>query len=93
MFSAKMILATLVVIVNAQTTENSFRAYIENFRAETKFILEEEVPLIEENSPFIDFEEIDEKSIIIVKHDLNDFEDEVSIQWPYLKQKYCKNTI
>ena len=95
MFSGKIILATLASISNSYTTENSFRAYIENFTPVKELILTEnnmeEVPIIEEYSPFVDFEEIDLDPIKIIKHDVNDYEDEVSIQWPYLKHKYCES--
>ena len=26
-------------------------------------------------------------------HDVNDFEDEVSIQWPYINRKLCESTV
>ena len=61
-FSGKIILGTLAIITNGQTTENSFSAYVDNFRTDSDIIetenKQEDVPIIQENSPFVDFEEI-----------------------------------
>ena len=69
---------------------------VQNIEAETDQI-EEDKPVFEENSPFVDFDDFDEidlEKVIKTKDDTEDTKNEVSIRWPFFNQeKVCNNSI